>query len=191
MLYSTTLRLWGVRPMELNLEQAYDGPVDLSHSFVVPLERLERPELLSLDPVEFEGHLSEGEPGFVLKATLAIRGEVACSRCLRPVPFGRTAETTWTFAPAHLRPAAGPEGEETELARDDFDVVWYGDMAFPFEPFIDEELQLEIPMKPLCSEGCLGLCPSCGADRNVAPCACAPAGDGRWRALKDLLPPEG
>ena len=191
MLYSTTLRSRGVRLMELNLEQAYDGPVDLSHRFVVPVERLQRPELLSLEPVDFEGHLSEGEPGFVLEAKLAIRGEAACSRCLKPVPFGRTAEATWTFAPVHLRPADGAEGEETELVRDDFDVVWYDRLSFPFEPFVDEELQLEIPMKPLCSEGCLGLCPACGADRNLAPCACRTPEEGRWKALKDLLPPGG
>jgi uncharacterized protein len=187
--------------MDLNLEQAYDGPVDLSHRFVVPVERLQRPELLTLDPVDFTGRLVEEEPGFVLKAALAIHGAVACSRCLRSVPFGRTAEMTWTFAPSHLQPrdgangTEGPEGEGREIGREDLDVVWYDELCFPFEPFVDEELQLEIPMKPLCSEGCRGLCPTCGADRNEAkdanaPCSCAPPEESRWQALKDLVPPK-
>ncbi len=180
--------------MDLNLEQAYDGPVDLSHRFVVPVERLQRPELLTLDPVDFKGHLIEGEPGFALTATLEIHGEVACSRCLKPVPFGRTAEVAWTFAPSHLRPGGDVEGEEKEIGREDLDVVWYDELSFPFEPFVDEELQLEIPMKPLCSEGCRGLCPTCGADRNeakdgTAACTCAPPEESRWQALKNLIPP--
>jgi uncharacterized protein len=28
-------------------------------------------------------------------------------------------------------------------------------------------------MKPLCDPGCRGLCPMCGGNRNVNPCACA------------------
>lgn len=174
--------------MELDLEQAFDGPVDLCHRFDVPVERLLRPELLSLAPVEFEGRLEKAEPGFVLTATLSIAGVVACSRCLKPVAFGGTAEVSWLFAPAHRR-ASGTVGEETELIREDIDVVWYEELAFPFDPFIDEEIQLEIPMKPLCREDCLGLCPRCGADRNETACDCERSdGDSRWTALRDLLP---
>ncbi len=44
------------------------------------------------------------------------------------------------------------------------------------------------PMKPLCQEGCLGLCPSCGVDRNVQSCECrAKILDPRWGPLTTLL----
>jgi uncharacterized protein len=33
-----------------------------------------------------------------------------------------------------------------------------------------EALLLEVPMAPRCREDCRGLCPVCGADRNVEPC---------------------
>ncbi len=36
--------------MELNLEEALEAPVNLSHRLEVPTGRLERPELLSLEP---------------------------------------------------------------------------------------------------------------------------------------------
>jgi len=48
-------------------------------------------------------------------------------------------------------------------------------------------LQLEIPLKPLCRPECKGLCPTCGADRNVAPCDCREEGDERLAKLKSLL----
>lgn len=44
-----------------------------------------------------------------------------------------------------------------------------------------------LPVLPLCKEGCLGICPVCGADRNVSPCDCkAPVGDPRWAVLDSL-----
>ena len=171
--------------MELNLEQAFDGPVDLSSRFEIPLSVLDRPELLSLGPVEFAGRLQRMESGFLLRGNLSFGGETACSRCLAPVPFERTQEVAWIFTPAHLRTASP---EERELSGEELDVIFYDALSFPFDPFVEEQLQLEIPMKPLCREGCRGLCPRCGADLNVAPCACAEAPDGRWEALKDLLP---
>ena len=52
---------------------------------------------------------------------------------------------------------------------------------------------LELPLAPLCSEDCQGLCPVCGANRNTEPCDCAPVADPRWAALdalRDATPPE-
>ena len=40
-----------------------------------------------------------------------------------------------------------------------------------------------MPMKPLCSPECRGLCPQCGADLNTGPCSCPPASDSRWDGL--------
>jgi uncharacterized protein len=77
---------------------------------------------------------------------------------------------------------------ETELQATDLDVVFYDDFTVPFDPLIDEQVQLEIPMRALCRDDCRGLCPECGADRNVAPCTCAPPADDRWTALKALRP---
>jgi uncharacterized protein len=34
-------------------------------------------------------------------------------------------------------------------------------------------IETEIPLQPLCQEGCHGLCPRCGANLNREECACA------------------
>ncbi len=193
--------------MDLNLEAAFDEPVDLSHEFEIPSGRLERPDLLSLSPVSFTGRLEKAEPGFVLNGRIAFSGTVACARCLAPVPFTRQQDVSWVFVPAHekpaekpkaARPAGGkpprpakaerePEDEGDELRAADLDVLYYEDLVVPFDPFVEEQLQLELPMKALCREDCRGLCPQCGADRNTAPCDCAPAPDTRWQPLRSLL----
>lgn len=169
--------------MDLNLEEALEAPVALSHRLEVPAGRLERPELLSLEPVGFEGLLQKADPGFVLAGRLTSAGEVACARCLAPVPFSRTGEVSWVFAAAHRRPT----DEETELTARDLDVVWYEDFVVPFDPLVEEQLQLELPMKPLCRPDCKGLCPRCGVDRNNVPCDCRDEGDERLAKLKSLL----
>lgn len=205
--------------MDLNLEAAFDEPVDLSHEFEIPSGRLERPELLSLSPVSFTGRLERVDPGFVLAGHLAFSGVVACARCLAPVSFVRNAETSWTFVPRHekpldkakadkakapktpdartarpakaAKPAKGPDkngdDEGDELQAEDLDVAYYDDLVVPFDHFVEEQLQLELPMKALCRDACRGLCPQCGADRNAAPCTCAPPPDERWKLLRTLL----
>jgi uncharacterized protein len=197
--------------MDLNLETAFDEPVDLSHEFEIPSGRLERPELLSLSPVSFTGRLERVDLGFVLAGRLAFSGVVACARCLAPVPFVRKEEVSWTFMPAHVKPvekpraarpadgkparaAKGGKGAEKnedddgdELSAADLDVLYYEDFIVPFDPLVEEQLQLELPMKALCRDDCKGLCPQCGSDRNAAPCDCAPPPDERWKSLKSIL----
>ncbi len=193
--------------MDLNLEAAFDEPIDLSHEFEIPSGRLERPELLSLSPVSFTGRLEHAEPGFLLSGRLAFSGVVACARCLAPVPFERQEDVSWTFLPAHEKPADKPkaakppdgkaakgarsaekdEEDGDELLAADLDVLYYDDFVVPFDPLVEEQLQLELPMKALCRDDCRGLCPQCGADRNATPCDCAPPPDERWRSLKTIL----
>ena len=53
-----------------------------------------------------------------------------------------------------------------------------------------EELLLALPMNPLCSADCRGLCPECGCDLNEKECSCSPidsaAAVSPWSSLDDL-----
>jgi uncharacterized protein len=40
---------------------------------------------------------------------------------------------------------------------------------------IREQWLLEASGLPLCRPDCMGLCATCGAERNAGPCACQPA----------------
>ena len=51
-------------------------------------------------------------------------------------------------------------------------------------PLVAEQVQLNLPTRPLCREDCAGLCPRCGRNWNDGPCDCPPlAPDPRWAAL--------
>jgi uncharacterized protein len=46
---------------------------------------------------------------------------------------------------------------------------------------------LALPTRPLCDEKCLGLCPQCGVNRNLADCTCTvETGDPRLSVLRGL-----
>ena len=53
--------------------------------------------------------------------------------------------------------------------------------------FIADFIELEKPMNPLCENDCLGLCSSCGVNKNKTSCDCRfDKGYEVWDKLKDL-----
>jgi len=116
-----------------------------------------------------------------------VRGEVRasvpqmCGRCAEGFTAPVTADLDVRFAP---KP---PRVDGAELGRDDLDVDFYVDDRIDLDRVIETETTLAIPMKPLCDPGCRGLCPVCGVNRNLNPCACAErAPDPRLAVLKTL-----
>ena len=105
----------------------------------------------------------------------------ACGRCLEPSPSEVTATLDVRLVP---RPSTA---DNVELAADDLDVDFYDKDVIDIGALIDAETTLALPMKPLCREGCLGLCRVCGGNRNVVKCECPERPpDPRLAALKDL-----
>jgi uncharacterized protein len=115
---------------------------------------------------------------------VASRLELACGRCLEPYEVA-------VDAPFELRyvPETGGSGDaERELAEDDLTTAYYREGALDVSELLREQFQLALPMKPLCSEACKGLCVVCGANLNNATCGCTTTwGDPRLAALKGLL----
>ena len=90
-----------------------------------------------------------------------VRGEATaemvlrCNRCLQPVGFE---------ARAPVRQAYGEEaGEDMRAIGADGEIDLTG--------VLRDELCLSVPLVPLCSESCRGLCPACGADLNSGSCS--------------------
>ncbi|HAV42993.1 TPA: hypothetical protein DCX15_03135 [bacterium] len=100
------------------------------------------------------------------KITTEIRLE--CNRCLNE--FSRPFERGF-----HLEYHRGSpkvyEGE-WELKSTDLEKIYYQGDAIDLRDGIRDEIFLGIPMKPLCQDTCLGLCPLCGQDLNKERCNC-------------------
>lgn len=107
-----------------------------------------------------------------IQGVATVRAE--CARCLEPV---------------HIEV---PFDDSQEFREDDpgLDGEWlqYDHDTIPLDDLVTDALLLAMPLKPLCRADCQGICVKCGADRNVAPCACAVDRDERWAQLERFKP---
>jgi len=104
-----------------------------------------------------------------------------CSRCLEEFTSEVRPAIDVRLVP---RPATGAD---VELGADDLDVDFYDNDEVSLARLIETETLLGLPMKPLCRDECRGLCPTCGANRNTAPCTCRERPpDPRLAALRDV-----
>jgi uncharacterized protein len=100
--------------------------------------------------------------------------------------------TTWTGT---CRRCLGPaEGELVAHVQELYQVHPTSEDAFAFDgeqldlrPMVRELVLMELPPAPVCRDDCAGICPTCGTDKNVEDCDCAPtAVDPRWAGLEAL-----
>jgi uncharacterized protein len=170
------------RPDILPLESVLDEPVAFDFELAPPVSSLDREPLIEISPVRFAGEVSRIEAGFSLEGQISYRGRLECSRCLAAYPF----EEDEHFSLLLYKRAPAKSGE-VALEKSDLDAYFYEEPSISVTPIVEERIQLAVPMKPLCSPECRGLCVRCGADLNSGPCGCpTEIMDPRWEALKAL-----
>lgn len=91
---------------------------------------------------------------------------LTCGRCLEEFQVVVRTAVDARYVP---RPPLG----DVELAADDLDLDFYDHGQLDLAMLVETETTLALPMKPLCRADCRGLCPSCGANRNLVACRCA------------------
>jgi uncharacterized protein len=130
--------------------------------------------------------------GVFLEGELVGELDLECGRCLARYRQPIRERFRLVLEPAGDRVPADPEGAAA-LARDglylsdELEAGWFSGNEIDLGGFFKEGIALLLPVQPLCREDCRGLCPRCGADRNVAPCACAEASPGSpFAALRGL-----
>jgi uncharacterized protein len=125
-----------------------------------------------------------GAETFRVTGRLQTRLELECSRCVEPFEMPVDATFELRYVP-QTENQGEPEGEVTE---DDLTTAFYSQGTLDVIDLLREQLQLALPMKPLCTEVCRGLCPDCGANLNRTECGCSPKWeDPRLAPLKGLL----
>lgn len=166
-----------------------DGPQRFRATFDdLRPEDLGRIEVTAVGPVTIEGTIAPGNTPaeYVADGSMQFTADFSCVRCLEPYPFAHSSTFHVRFQP---RPEpVGEEEEEIEIAAsEELDVEFYSERSIAVRELALEQVQLAIPMKPLCSESCLGLCPQCGENRNREACSCATSiTDERWSALREI-----
>jgi uncharacterized protein len=109
---------------------------------------------------EFDHIRVQGNVGTTVRLT--------CSRCLSEF----TSELSSNFTVFYTKADTAQPEDEVELAEQDLISATYSGDEIDFSDEVAEQILLEIPYKPLCSEACNGLCASCGTDLNISDCTC-------------------
>ncbi|MGQ9510925.1 MAG: YceD family protein [Thermaceae bacterium] len=104
-----------------------------------------------------------------------------CRRCLKPTPVPVHA-----YFQHLLRYQAGTKGVEFHEESEE-EYYAFGEPDLGLEPFLKEAFITELPYTVLCDEGCKGLCPVCGADRNLVDCGHEVEPQNPFHVLKGLL----
>jgi len=142
-------------------------------------------EFKVIEPIGLELEVQKaGGDKFRLVGRARATLEVACGRCLDPyrIPIDSAFDLSYL-------PQADNAGQgEHEIRDEDLSTAYYREGAIDLGELLKEQFYLAMPMKPLCSLDCEGLCPHCGTNLNRGTCDCKPVWeDPRLAGLKALL----
>jgi len=139
-------------------------------------------EAAFLEPVHSILSVKKVGSEVLVKGKLTTRLSFICSRCLQPFEYGVEAVFDLAYLPEEL------DEQKEELDEDDMDKFFYYHQQLDLREIVLEQLNLSIPLRPLCSEECEGLCPVCGQLVQDGQCGCqVNSSDPRLEKLKSFL----
>jgi uncharacterized protein len=170
--------------LSLEVAKLREGSQELTRE-IAPAELAPEVDYTLAAPVELSAIVTREKARVTIAGTATTTLELSCGRCLEGYALPVTAQFDLRYLPAADAP---PGGDEVEVTDEDINTAYYRDGQIDLGELIHEQLYLALPMKPLCKDECLGLCPVCGANRNTTPCSCEHTWtDPRLAGLKALL----
>ena len=150
----------------------------------VPVSGLENPSATvdADQPLAIDLRLESLSGAIVASGRVRGQWRAVCSRCLLPLSADFDLGLREVFEEDPI------EDETYPLRHEEIDL----------EQPIRDLVVPDLPLVPLCDDACLGLCPTCGANRNPVPpgetpeppgpCQCgSESRDLRWDALRALV----
>jgi uncharacterized protein len=122
-------------------------------------------DLVQAEPAAGHAHVARTNRGLLVTGSVATALAETCGRCLAPVRLPLDLEFEEEFLPSLDIGTGQPLDRTVEPEVPRLSDHHELDLETP----VREAIQLAAPIVPLCRPDCLGLCPSCGADRNLRP----------------------
>ena len=114
--------------------------------------------------------LRHSEDNIYVKAEVSAEIAMQCGRCLDPFSLDITGAFEIQFTPADKPEDLISGGFEDEER-------YYDGETFDISEDTRQALVIQIPVWPLCSEDCEGLCEGCGVNLNGEHCSCESTDD--------------
>ena len=131
-------------------------------------------------PMKVTGEITNTAGYMRMTLTMSVDYQAECARCLKPVSDTFSLDLEKTVAPRNLL------SDVDDDRIDDYAIIEDG--FLDLDQQLREQIEMEFPVRFLCREDCLGLCPKCGKDKNEGECGCVTKEiDPRMEPLRALL----
>jgi uncharacterized protein len=139
--------------------------------------------LLQIKAAAVELAIQKSADEYYCQGQVTARVLMECARCLGEFETDLVGEVSFVLC-------AEQEAQRHSRSDEEEYVCFQGnDLRADIVDPVRQALVLSMPMKPLCSEGCRGLCATCGVNLNEQTCGCKKeTPDPRWDGLKKLFP---
>ncbi len=125
-------------------------------------------ERITVTRGRISGQIAKREEEADLQAHLIASVGLVCSRCAEPFEARVEVEFFLTLVPAAAEFGSG----DVKVEPEDATLYYTEDGKADLDSIAAEQIYLNLPLKPICREGCKGLCPQCGLNRNLGSCGC-------------------
>ncbi len=153
-----------------------------------------------VSPIKAAVEVLPQEDGLLFRGNIEGRVSLPCDRCFEDsiVELNEHFDSFEPFPPEpeerhgkkHDRSKQGPEeAEEQDLPDQEVVRLDKHGRSVEINPaaLAWQEFSLALPVKPLCRDDCLGLCPKCGGNKNMVQCGCPDSGaDPRLEKLRNV-----
>ncbi len=163
--------------MQININQIPEDGIWLEFHekadiFPALKELLQSGECRFIDALKVRVRLMRIRDIIEVEGTIETRVGLNCARCLEPfaMPIAGRFQLTYTQVIAESSPSS--EKEEIELQADEMRMIAFEGDILDLRDAIQDQVVMSLPLQPLCSPDCKGLCPHCGANLNEGVCDC-------------------
>ncbi len=133
------------------------------------------------EPIEVDVTVNQTGDEIIVQGRLSTMAGMDCSRCLERFEMPVSSKLQFVIQLLELNAAQDSDDE-------DFVILPKTTQEYDLSGRVREAIMLEIPLKSLCKESCIGLCSMCGTNLNETNCDCTPdKTDERWESLRQLF----
>jgi uncharacterized protein len=162
--------------MKIRLNSLTEGYQTINQ--ILPKEKLDLQDSWFISPINVSLLINKGLSEITIKCNLQVEAQFTCDRCLSP--FKQILKSSCSIILSY-----------TDLGSINYDETIVPITSLTSEVDITQQIRdsliTSVPMKKLCKEDCLGLCPHCGVNLNFEKCKCDKNSiDARWEPLKNL-----
>ena len=157
--------------MLISVEELKVHPVSISETYPTGVLDYHTSDFRQSDRLRVRGTAELVGQDIRFRGHLSTRVESNCARCLGRVEIPVESDFDLTYQPM----AVIAKEEEIQVPAEDLEVGFYSGPGIEVSDVVTEQVNLFMPMQLVCRPDCLGLCPTCGVNRNLESCKCAEA----------------